>query len=185
MTTKQQELKALEQIKEIVAGLGEDSYIAAAFDGAFEIAEANIKNDFVDSITDKIKFRDREIEKLVARNEALTAEKAAVERQKQGAYEEIAVLRKQIESLNNNHAAEIEAYQKREISYDAKRRIYGLLQEALENDIKTMSGCAEDMAFFDPADIAFTSAVESYKKARSHKTDCEAALQAIDKSING
>lgn len=50
MTTKEQELKALAQIRKIVDGLGEDSYIAAAFEGCFEIAEDNIGNDFACSM---------------------------------------------------------------------------------------------------------------------------------------
>lgn len=46
MTTKEQERKALEQIRKIVEGLGPDSYIATAFDGCFEDAMENIENDF-------------------------------------------------------------------------------------------------------------------------------------------
>lgn len=46
MTTKAQERKALEQIRKIVEGLGEDSYIGMAFEGCFEIAEENIENDW-------------------------------------------------------------------------------------------------------------------------------------------
>lgn len=46
LTTKEQELKALAQIRKIVDGLGENSYIATAFEGCFEIAEDNIGNDF-------------------------------------------------------------------------------------------------------------------------------------------
>ena len=49
MTTKDQERKALEQIRKIVEGLGEESYIGRAFDGCFEIAEDNIDNDFWNS----------------------------------------------------------------------------------------------------------------------------------------
>lgn len=45
MTTKEQERKALAQIKKIVEGLGKDSYIATAFEGAFEDAEINIRDD--------------------------------------------------------------------------------------------------------------------------------------------
>lgn len=50
MTTKAEERKALEQIKAIVDKLGENSYVAMAFDGAFEIAEDNIGNDFARSV---------------------------------------------------------------------------------------------------------------------------------------
>lgn len=45
MTTKEQERKALEQIRKIVEGLGKDSYLATAFEGAFEDAEYNIRDD--------------------------------------------------------------------------------------------------------------------------------------------
>ena len=44
--TKEQERKALAQIRKIVEGLGENSYIGTAFDGCFEDAETNIENDF-------------------------------------------------------------------------------------------------------------------------------------------
>lgn len=50
MTTKDQERKALEQIRKIVEGLGEDSYIGKAFEGCFDDAESNIDNDFWNSM---------------------------------------------------------------------------------------------------------------------------------------
>lgn len=46
MTSKQEERKALAQIRKIVEGLGENSYIGMALEGCFEIAEQNIENDF-------------------------------------------------------------------------------------------------------------------------------------------
>ena len=46
IATKEQERKALEKIKKIIAELGEQSYIATAFDGCIEDAEENIENDF-------------------------------------------------------------------------------------------------------------------------------------------
>lgn len=53
MTTKEQELKALDKIRAIIAGLGEDSYIGTAFDGCLEDAEENIQNDFALSMKDR------------------------------------------------------------------------------------------------------------------------------------
>lgn len=47
VSTKEQERKALEQIKEIIKALGPDSYVGAAFEGCFDIAESNIENDFL------------------------------------------------------------------------------------------------------------------------------------------
>lgn len=55
MTTKEQERKALDRIKKIVADLGPDSYVAAAFEGCFEIAADNIENDFACSMEQRAK----------------------------------------------------------------------------------------------------------------------------------
>ena len=49
MATKADERKALEEIRRIVEGLGNDSYLAMAFDGCFEMAESNIENDFANN----------------------------------------------------------------------------------------------------------------------------------------
>lgn len=62
MTTKEQELKELAQIRKIVDGLGEDSYIAAAFEGCFEIAEDNIGNDFACSMKQRAEKAERDAE---------------------------------------------------------------------------------------------------------------------------
>lgn len=53
MTTKEQELKALDKIRAIIAGLGENSYVGTAFDGCLEDAEENIQNDFALSMKDR------------------------------------------------------------------------------------------------------------------------------------
>lgn len=45
MTTKEQERKALEQIRKIVEGLGEYSYVGTAMEGVLEVAEQNIEYD--------------------------------------------------------------------------------------------------------------------------------------------
>ena len=60
MVTKEQERKALEQIRKIVAGLGEDSYIGTAFEGCFEIAEENIENDFACSLKQRLEVSETE-----------------------------------------------------------------------------------------------------------------------------
>ena len=68
MTTKEQERKALAQIKKIVEGLGEGSYIGTAFEGCFEIAEQNIENDFACSMqqrAESAEFRAEEAEKKI------------------------------------------------------------------------------------------------------------------------
>lgn len=64
MTTKEQERKALERIRKIVADLGEDSYVGTAFTGCFDDAETNIENDWGCSPYDRWQSAEREVEKL-------------------------------------------------------------------------------------------------------------------------
>ena len=73
MTSKEEERKALEQIKKIVSTLGPDSYIATAFEGCFEIAESNIDNDFACSMkqwADRLEDQNKELTKTVAEQKA-------------------------------------------------------------------------------------------------------------------
>lgn len=64
MTIKEQERKALEQIKKIIESLGEDSYIGTAFEGCFEIAEENIENDWACSMKQRVEEAEKREQKL-------------------------------------------------------------------------------------------------------------------------
>ena len=70
MVTKEQERAALEKIRKIVEGLGEYSYVAAAFEGCFEIAKDNIDNDWACSMKQRAESAEQRAEKL----EALSAD---------------------------------------------------------------------------------------------------------------
>ena len=68
MTTKEQEKKALEQIKKIIDGLGVNSYIGIAMEGMIEDAEYNIENDFACSMKGRVdsleaRLRQAEVER--------------------------------------------------------------------------------------------------------------------------
>lgn len=80
MTTREQEKKALEQIKEIIAGLGKDSYIAIAMDGMIDDAEDNIENDWAMSWKDRAATATKRYEKAEAELVRVSKEKAAVQR---------------------------------------------------------------------------------------------------------
>lgn len=62
IATKEQERKALEQIKKIIAGLGDNSYVGMAFEGCFEIAEENIENDFGCSMKQRAEKAEKDAE---------------------------------------------------------------------------------------------------------------------------
>lgn len=68
MATKQQEREALNKITAIIKELGEDSYIAAAFDGCLDVAEQNISNDFMCSMKEQVEGAQREAASLLVEN---------------------------------------------------------------------------------------------------------------------
>lgn len=74
MTTKAEEYKALDQIKQIVSALGADSYIATAFEGCFEVAEGNIDNDFACSMKQRAESAECQAQQKIKEAEASKAE---------------------------------------------------------------------------------------------------------------
>lgn len=64
IATKDQERKALEEIRKIVDNLGEYSYVGAAMDGVLELAEDNIENDFVQSMKESVETAEKRAHEL-------------------------------------------------------------------------------------------------------------------------
>ena len=62
--TKQQERDTLEKIKKMVAQLGPNSYLSAAFKGCFELAAENIENDWACSMADRARRAEKRAEEL-------------------------------------------------------------------------------------------------------------------------
>lgn len=86
MVTKNDERKALEKIKKIVEELGDDSYIAIAFEGCFDIAEENINNDFACSMEQKYNNEHEQVARLLKEisdwNDDYLKQEAEIERLK-------------------------------------------------------------------------------------------------------
>ena len=170
MTTKEQERKALAQIKKIVEGLGENSYIATAFDGALEIAETNIEFDFADSVKGLIENRDKQIHELEEDIEKLTKDIEAKE--------------KRIEALvkESNEAWEaVRKAESRNIPADKKNYIITYLGKRGAAVEKNMVQSAETMAAFadHPNDIAFQAAAKAIKEAREERHQIEMMVKSL------
>lgn len=83
MTTKEQERKALEQIRKIIAGLGDLSYIGTALEGCLEIADQNIEYDFADSMKGRAEIADKKVKELTSEIEHLQGVRQHIEKQLQ------------------------------------------------------------------------------------------------------
>lgn len=142
MSTKQQELEALKKIREIVAELGPDSYIATAFEGCFKDAKSNIENDFADSMKARWQDADRKLNEANGTIEDLRAKLAESEKDYEAAHAtahqiaeekdaEIASLKNELANASEM-ATRIKEYQRRaekaegEIIY-LKARLYDCL----------------------------------------------------------
>jgi hypothetical protein len=67
ISTKAQERKALDQIREIVDGLGPDSYIATAFTGCFQDADENIEFDAAFSMKERWQYTEQDLKEAKAK----------------------------------------------------------------------------------------------------------------------
>lgn len=109
--TKQQERDTLEKIRKMVEQLGPDSYLAAAFEGCFDLAAENIDNDWACSMADRARRAEKraaELEDKLAESvkdyEAAHAAAHAVAEEKDA---EIAKLKAQLEQSKREEDAEI------------------------------------------------------------------------------
>lgn len=135
MTTKEQEKKALEQIRKIIAGLGKDSYIAIAMDGMIDDAEDNIENDWAMSWKDRAVTASKRCEKAETELVKVSKEKAAVQKLYEEAEQAIKAetnranqLANRITQLNEEMAEAVRMYSEKET------REYELNQQLSEKD---------------------------------------------------
>ena len=171
MTTKEQERKALEQIRKIFESLGEDSYVATAFEGCFEIAEENINNDFACSMKQRVDAAEKKAELLAKRahekgQEAkdLALKLAEAERENIG--------------LNNKLAAAHDMM----IWPELYKAIWGMAfdnAEAGKANILRAAGTMADLADH-PTDIAFQAAVKVCKKNKQAVEDAEWIMAKLE-----
>lgn len=78
MVSKQQERAALEQIREIVRELGENSYVGTAFTGVFDAAESNIDYDAAFSPAGEAEMYQKELQELQTIHRRLEADEASL-----------------------------------------------------------------------------------------------------------
>ena len=175
MTTKEQERQALAKIRKIVEGLGNDSYIAAAFEGCFEIAEDNIENDFACSLKQRLDSAEHEAEvwRIAASDYSAKADRmeAARNQEQEKAKAEIEALRKQLASAREQA-----------LSPSLYRDLWLHFDEEIETCTKRMAGFAETMASLadHPQDIAFASAVQNYRKCKERKEQAATILACLE-----
>lgn len=129
MTTKDQERKVLAQIKKLVEGLGENSYVGMAFEGCFEDAEQNIENDFGCSMKDRWETSERELKAL--KNESKQQ------------IEHLTAVRKQLEKQLEEKTNQAGAYLKDGMAHLSRERDLEEQMEQMTADMDAMRATVE------------------------------------------
>ena len=156
--TKDQERKAVEQIRAILDTLGPNSYTASALEGYLEIAEQNIENDFADSWKDRCECAGREAESLRQKIAELEKELKTKELDERD-------LRMAISREKEEASRTITALQKQVLSEDDMTDICNLLWDREAEDEEAMSRAADDIVKYaeGPTSKEFANAVHIHR----------------------
>lgn len=177
MTTKEQERKALEQIKKIVDGLGEGSYIGMAFEGCFEVARENIENDFGCSMKQRAESAEKKVVTLELDNRDL---RLAIKKAKEEASRTQTVLEEKIRKLEAFASA---------MHPDDLVDFIQMLDDEIFTCSENMKAAADTIVQLadTPIDVAFGNAVKIHRAAQAKKKyleDMAARVQAARAAYN-
>ncbi len=92
MATKRNEWETLEIIRQLVADLGPESYLATAFEGVFEDAAGNIENDFAFSMKARFEDAEEKLRQMGSNYNALKRDMGLIQGQLTAAQKQIAAL---------------------------------------------------------------------------------------------
>lgn len=174
MTTKDQERQAIEEIRKIVEGLGENSYVGFAMEGVLELAEENIREDIAYSMkrsaeiaqeqTDELK---EEIKTLKKRNE--TIHRAEIENKD-------AANRLSLE--NERLRKEIKENQ---IPEELMHECYCMAYDKEAEAVGKMERAADQMAAAIIAGEDVHGFAEEYKKQKANRSRYRKVMEELDK----
>lgn len=175
ITTKEQERKALAQIRKIVEGLGEFSYVATAFEGCFEDAEQNIEYDFGCSMkqrADAATKKADDLEKKVAELEHQLKKKELDERD----------LRLAIEKVKAEDSETITALRQQIISDDDLEDLRQLVSNHEYEQAEAAAKAAQDIVKYadSPSSKEFSEAVRLHRAYTSAADYSKGLKQRIE-----
>lgn len=156
VATKEQERKALEKIRKIVADLGENSYIGTAFEGCFEIAEENIENDFACSMKQRWEAAREQAEGL----------EIEVDNRKAVIYE----LTAENNTLKKKTLTTAEAGAIKSILYHSKLEAADMIDSSAQRIVELAD---------NPDSAEFRQAVQDNRQSKKRLAECDALIQRL------
>lgn len=172
IATKEQERKALEKIRKIVADLGEGSYIATAFEGCFQDAEDNIEYDAAFSMKARYEHSEKELAEAQKEIAALKEELAESESQLAQTETEISLLNENLERAENSRPAPED--------FDGIFQLITSKRFELDIELKNAAGRIVELAT-EPESAAFKNAVNDHRAAQSEMDRYTALAERLSK----
>lgn len=177
MTTKEQERQAIEEIRKIVEGLGENSYVGFAMEGVLELAEENIREDTAYSMkrsteiaqeqTDELK---EEIKILKKRNETIHRAEMENKAAANGLSLKNERLRKEIKEIKENQIPE-----------ELMHECYCMAYDKEAGAQKKMEQAADQMAEAAIKGEDTQSLAKEYQAQKNNRRRYEKIMQQLDK----
>lgn len=169
MTTKDQERQAITEIRRIVEGLGENSYVGTAMEGVMEVAEQNIEYDAAFSLKGEVEVADKRKKEAVEESEKL---KKLLEEERKIA-NDLRVQLTKAQSIANRMTMPIQVYEE----------LITILNERREEEENGISEAADRMAdsigegggFLEGA----ADAAKEYREHRRKKAVCANLLNTL------
>lgn len=177
LTTKDQEREALEKIKAIVEGLGQDSYIGTALEGCLEIAEENIENDFACSMKQRV-------EATVVQNSRLKEQIAELEKKLAESEKDYEAAHEAALLVAEEKNAEIARLKALTLSDDDLTDCVQMARDRAYEQEEAMNKAAAAIVELagDPTSHEFTQAVKDHRNAKAAKEYAEALMERLQKA---
>lgn len=179
VTTKDQERQAVEKIRKIVEGLGENSYVGTAMAGVLEVAEQNIEYDAAFSLKEE-----KEIAERREREQTEIAEKLKKElNDLNERYKQLAIQRK---GERKNLTKQLQEAQTLADRYRMPKDMYTSLwveiSEAEDRAQRGMMDSAILMSNYVGEEISpnIRAAAESFRKCRRQNAECKNLLKMLE-----
>lgn len=162
--TKEQERENLEKIKALVAELGPQSYLATAFDGAFEDAEQNIEFDAAFS--------------MKARAEHEASRVKELEDDFNRTHQRVTELERELAAAQGR----IAALERRQLPEELRRDLWVMVTDEAEASRARMAEAADKMAAGadNPGCVLFKDSVALYRAEKSRAEVMEQRAAELD-----
>lgn len=158
LATKRNERETLEVIRQMVADLGPQSYLATAFEGCFEIAEQTIEFDFADSMKGRLESAEK---KLQDEKDAHEATKKSLESKLRAAQVGI----DELIQKDDERKAAMEKIAARTHSADDLEDFHQLLDDRIAESEESAEKAAQEIVKYaeDPTRKEFGQAVTDHR----------------------